>query len=232
MSATEEQIIAGMTMVRRLARRYRNTSLGYDDACGAGSWRWWRRRAASILSSACRSPARVRPCARRALGRPPRRRPRSAPGRGSALRARGALRDRRPARPAPRGAPRRARRRHQAEVASAHGTGASRVWSAELRDRRRHGRQRVSRLATPGDGAAARACGGGSAARLTADAPCRRARPGLRGLELLRADTAAPGSMGSPAARVRRRSRWVFSRREPGPPPGGLASSAGDSPRG
>jgi RNA polymerase sigma factor (sigma-70 family) len=37
MSATDEQILEGMDMVRRMAARYRHTPLGYDDAVGAGS---------------------------------------------------------------------------------------------------------------------------------------------------------------------------------------------------
>jgi RNA polymerase sigma factor (sigma-70 family) len=37
MGATEQQILEGMDMVRRLAARYRRTALGYDDALGAGS---------------------------------------------------------------------------------------------------------------------------------------------------------------------------------------------------
>ena len=37
MSATEEQILEGMDMVRRMAARYRKTPLGYDDAVGAGA---------------------------------------------------------------------------------------------------------------------------------------------------------------------------------------------------
>lgn len=37
MGATDEQILEGMDMVRRLATRYRRTGLGYDDALGAGS---------------------------------------------------------------------------------------------------------------------------------------------------------------------------------------------------
>jgi RNA polymerase sigma factor FliA len=37
MSATDEQILEGMDMVRRMAGRYRHTPLGYDDAVGAGS---------------------------------------------------------------------------------------------------------------------------------------------------------------------------------------------------
>jgi RNA polymerase sigma factor FliA len=37
MSANDEQILEGMDMVRRMAGRYRNTPLGYDDAVGAGS---------------------------------------------------------------------------------------------------------------------------------------------------------------------------------------------------
>jgi RNA polymerase sigma factor (sigma-70 family) len=37
MGATDEQILEGMDMVRRLAARYRRTPLGYDDALGAGS---------------------------------------------------------------------------------------------------------------------------------------------------------------------------------------------------
>jgi RNA polymerase sigma factor (sigma-70 family) len=37
MGATEEQILEGMDMVRRMAGRYRHTPLGYDDAVGAGS---------------------------------------------------------------------------------------------------------------------------------------------------------------------------------------------------
>jgi len=37
MSASEQQIVDGLSMVRRLASRYRNTPLGYDDAVGVGS---------------------------------------------------------------------------------------------------------------------------------------------------------------------------------------------------
>jgi len=37
MSATDEQILKGMDMVRRMVRRYRHTPLGYEDAVGAGS---------------------------------------------------------------------------------------------------------------------------------------------------------------------------------------------------
>jgi RNA polymerase sigma factor (sigma-70 family) len=37
LSATDEQILEGMEMVRRMAARYRHTPLGYDDAVGAGS---------------------------------------------------------------------------------------------------------------------------------------------------------------------------------------------------
>ena len=37
MPATDEQILEGMDMVHRLASRYRLTSLGYEDAVGAGS---------------------------------------------------------------------------------------------------------------------------------------------------------------------------------------------------
>jgi RNA polymerase sigma factor (sigma-70 family) len=37
MSATEEQIVEGLTMVRRMAARYRWTSLGADEAYGVGS---------------------------------------------------------------------------------------------------------------------------------------------------------------------------------------------------
>jgi RNA polymerase sigma factor (sigma-70 family) len=37
MSATDEQILESMTMVRRVAARYRNTPLGYEDALGLGS---------------------------------------------------------------------------------------------------------------------------------------------------------------------------------------------------
>ena len=37
MHASQQQIVDGLSMVRRLARRYRNTPLGYDDAVGVGS---------------------------------------------------------------------------------------------------------------------------------------------------------------------------------------------------
>ena len=233
MGALDEQIPGRHGMVRRHGGalpvsppRLRRRQSAPDP------WRWWRLHAASTRTSACRSPG-SRSCACAARFRTPAEAAAAVAGerrwvcdpRGTFCEV-GDRRSLRPERGSTCSPP------SPGAATTAHGAAASRLRGAEPRDRSRHGRQRIPGLAAPGHGEAARAVGGGLGVRLTRGRAVPPRPPRAPGPGAHLADTAAPGTMGRPAARVRRRSRREFSRREPGPPPGGLSTSAGGSPRG